>query len=184
MRWGYCLVQDAMSQDQCAAFIERLEDQAQAELSLRSSGPSETLLLPVSGEAVDPADRPYGFNALVNNSLCKGQVFRDLVEFSEAAAQKGPLVDGLLTKVMGEGFGIGCAHGSIIGQGGGLQEIHIDQGGVPLPYPPWPMGSLIIWMASEFSLECGGTYVVPGSHRHASGINTQTADADVREEPS
>ena len=92
VRWGYCLVQDAMSQDQCAAFIERLEDQAQAELSLRST-PGATFLLPVSGEGVDPAGRPWGFNALVNNALCKGQVFRDLVEFSEAAAQKGPLVD-------------------------------------------------------------------------------------------
>ena len=66
-------------------------------------------------------------------------------------------------------FGLGCAHGSIVHQGGGLQELHIDQGLMPLPYPPYPLGSLIIWCYSDFSLADGGTYIVPGSHRSANG---------------
>ena len=183
IRWGYCLVADAMSPAQVSGYIARVEDQARAEMVARDPSEVNDNLLGTTGGAaaasLAPDERPWGFNALVNNALCKGQIFRDLVEFSEAGAQRGPLIDKLLTKVMGKGFGIGCAHGSIVGQGGGLQEIHIDQGGIPLPYPPWPMGSLIIWMASEFSLECGGTYVVPGSHRYASGANTFSIGTDL-----
>ena len=97
---------------------------------------------------------------LVQNLFMKHQVFRDMLTFEENVAQNGPLIDKLRKKVMGEDFAIGCAHGSIVNKGGGLQEMHIDQGMVPMPYPPWPMGSLIIWMLSEFNLENGATYVV------------------------
>ena len=85
---------------------------------------------------------------LVQNLFMKHQVFRDMLTFEDNVAQNGPLIDKLLKKVMGEDFAIGCAHGSIVNKGGGLQEMHIDQGMVPMPYPPWPMGSLIIWMLS------------------------------------
>ena len=62
---------------------------------------------------------------------------------------------------------------------GGLQELHIDQGGMPLPYPPFPFGSLIIWCYSDFSLAAGGTYVVPGSHRFAGGATRFHEGADL-----
>ena len=88
-------------------------------------------------------------------------------------------MDRLLTKIMGEGFGLGCAHGSIVHQGGGLQELHIDQGGMPLPYPTYPFGSLIIWCYTEFSLAAGGTYIVPGSHRAASGATQFHSGVDL-----
>ena len=153
VRWGYCLVGDAMSPAQVEAQVERLTAQAAAERA---------------------ADRAIMTNAggrgqLVNNLVLKGQVFRDAVEFKANAAQNGPLIDRLLTKVMGENFGLGCAHGSIVHEGGGLQELHIDQGMMPLPYPPFPFGSLIIWCLTPFDLDNGGTYIVPGSHRAASG---------------
>lgn len=151
VRWGYCLVKDAMSPEQVQAQVDRLVDQAAAE---RRAG--------IVTGAKDTAQ-------LVNNLVLKGAVFRDAVEFKESAAQRGPLVDRLLTKIMGEGFGLGCAHGSIVHTGGGLQELHIDQGGMPLPYPQFPFGSLIIWCYTDFNLDNGGTYVVPGSHRAASG---------------
>ncbi|MCE2424979.1 MAG: phytanoyl-CoA dioxygenase family protein, partial [Pseudomonadales bacterium] len=89
------------------------------------------------------------------------------------------LVDELLTKVMGKGFGLGCAHGSIVHQGGGLQELHIDQGGMPMPYPPFPFGSLIIWCYTEFNLAAGSTYLVPGSHRTAGGATNFHDGADL-----
>ena len=153
----------ALSPAQVDAFLERLIDQAEAER--QRVFPKENREKP-----------EWGYNQLVNNLLMKGQFFRDLVSFepSPNGVEGGriDLVEKLLTKVMGEGFGIGCAHGAIIGQGGGLQEIHIDQGAMPLPYPPWPYGSLIIWMGSEFSLENGGTYCVPGSHRTWDGKNS------------
>ena len=163
VRWGYCLVADAMSSQQVQAQLDRLVEQAAAERRL-------------------DAATMTGRNAtaqLVANMVLKGAVFRDAVEFKESAAQRGPLVDRLLAKVMGEGFGLGCAHGSIVHRHGGLQELHIDQGGMPLPYPPFPFGSLIIWCYTEFNLEAGGTYVVPGSHRTADGATVFADGADL-----
>jgi ectoine hydroxylase-related dioxygenase (phytanoyl-CoA dioxygenase family) len=163
VRWGYCLVKDAMSSDQVKAQVDRLVDQAAAERQLNVS------IMTSSNDR----------GQLVNNLVLKGALFRDAVEFKESAAQKGPLVDRLLTKVMGEGFGLGCAHGSIVHEGGGLQELHIDQVAMPMPYPPYPFGSLIIWCYTDFSLANGGTYIVPGSHRTASGATSYHEGADL-----
>ena len=153
VRWGYCLVEDAMSPEQVRAQLDRLIEQAAAERDRDAA---------IITSRSDTAQ-------LVNNLVLKGAVFRDAVEFKASAAQRGPLVDRLLTKVMGEGFGLGCAHGSIVHTGGGLQDLHVDQGGMPLPYPPFPFGSLIIWCYTEFNLANGATYIVPGSHRAADG---------------
>ena len=163
VRWGYCLVEDAMSPSQVRAQVERMTEQAAAERDLGVG-------IPTSRN--DTAQ-------LVNNLVLKGAVFRDAVEFKASAAQRGPLVDRLLTKIMGEGFGLGCAHGSIVHTGGGLQDLHIDQGGMPLPYPPFPFGSLIIWCYTEFNLANGGTYIVPGSHRTADGRTNFHDGADL-----
>ena len=163
VRWGYCLVEDAMSPDQVRAQVERLVEQAEAERH------TDSAIMTNKGER----------GQLVNNLVLKGQVFRDAVEFKESAAQRGPLVDRLLTKVMGEGFGLGCAHGSIVHEGGGLQELHVDQGGMPMPYPPFPFGSLIIWVYTEFNLANGATYIVPGSHRNADGTTLFHSGADL-----
>ena len=163
VRWGYCLVEDAMSAAQIDAQVKRLKEQAAAERAL--------------GVAI--ATSRNNAAQLVNNLVLKGAVFRDAVEFAESAAQRGPLVDRLLSKIMGEDFGLGCAHGSIVHQGGGLQELHIDQGGMPLPYPPFPFGSLIIWCYTPFNLANGATYVVPGSHRTAGGATCVHDGADL-----
>ena len=163
VRWGYCLVEDALSPSQIQDQMDRLVDQAEAERKLDSA---------IMTSRNDNAQ-------LVNNLVLKGQVFRDIVEFKESAAQRGPLVDRLLTKVMGEGFGLGCAHGSIVHQGGGLQELHIDQGLLPLPYPPFPFGSLIIWCFTDFNLENGATYIVPGSHRTSDGTTVFSVGTDL-----
>lgn len=163
VRWGYCIVEDAMSADQVKAQVERIKDQAAAERKLESA-----IMTSRNQQA-----------QLVNNLILKGQVFRDAVEFKPNVAQKGELVDSLLTKIMGEGFGLGCAHGSIVHQGGGLQELHVDQAGLPMPYPPFPFGSLIIWVYTEFNLANGATYLVPGSHRTATGATSFHSGADL-----
>lgn len=164
VRWGYCLVADAMSPEQVQAQLDRLQDQAAAERRL--------------GVAIMTSRNQHA--QLVANLVLKGAVFRDAVEFKASAAQRGPLVDRLLTKVMGEGFGLGCAHGSIVHSGGGLQELHVDQGGIPMPYPPFPFGSLIIWCYTTFNFANGGTYIVPGSHRAANGATSFHDGADLR----
>ena len=163
VRWGYCLVRDALSPEQVDVQVKRLIEQANEERKLQSA-----IMTSRNAQA-----------QLVNNLVLKGQVFRDIVEFKDSVAQKGPLVDRLLTKIMGEGFGLGCAHGSIVHEGGGLQDLHVDQAGIPMPYPPFPFGSLIIWCFTEFNLENGATYIVPGSHRTASGATSFHDGADL-----
>jgi len=114
----------------------------------------------------------------VFNMLPKGQVFRDLLAFEPGACTQGALIEILLEKILGKGYYLGTAHGSIVHQGGGWQELHQDQGGHPLPHPEYPFACLIIWTFSGFSLEEGGTYMVPGSHRDASGLNKIRPETD------
>ena len=163
IRWGYCIVEDAMTPEQVKAQVDRLVEQAAAEKSQDSA---------INTSRGDTAQ-------LVNNLILKGQIFRDAVEFKESAAQRGPLIDELLTQIMGKDFGLGCAHGSIVHQHGGLQEIHIDQGGLPMPYPQFPFGSLIIWCYTEFNLANGSTYIVPGSHRSSDGTTLFAEGVDL-----
>ncbi|MCZ6620051.1 MAG: phytanoyl-CoA dioxygenase family protein [Gammaproteobacteria bacterium] len=164
VRWGYCLVADAMSLTQIQAQVGRLLDQAAAE------------------RAAKVAHLSHRGNAqLIFNLVPKGQVFRDLIALEESAAQRAPLVERLIDKILGRGFYLGTAHGSIVHQNGGRQELHQDQGFVPLPHPPYPLYCLLIWLYTDFSLEEGGTYVVPGSHREASGRNCVTADVEYEQ---
>ena len=152
MRWGYCMVKDALSPTQCQAQIDRLLDQAAAERAAGVASMSHR-----------------GAAQFVPNLIPKGQVFRDLIALEPSAAQFGPLVETLLRKILGKGWYLTTAHGSIVHEHGGLQEMHQDQGFVPLPHPPFPLSCLIIWCYTDFDRENGGTYIVPGSHRDAAG---------------
>lgn len=154
IRWGYCIVADAMTMTQVDAQVKRLLDQAEAE---RSSGVAHM--------------SHRGRAQFVPNLLAKGEVFRDLIALEERAAVGAPLVESLLSKMLGKDYYLGTAHGSIVHQGGGRQELHQDQGFVPLLHPTYPLYNLIIWTYSPFSLEEGSTYVVPGSHRTPGGEN-------------
>ena len=113
-----------------------------------------------------------GSSQHVFNCLPKGQVFRDVIEFSPNACTGGPVVEELLDKMLGRGWYGGTFHGSIVHEGGGDQGMHQDQGEIPIDLQPnAPMKCLIIWTCSEFSQANGGTYMVPGSHRDAAGRN-------------
>ena len=122
IRWGYCLVENAITKTQIQAQIDRLIDQAEAE---REAG---------------VAHMSHRGRAQLNfNMLPKGKVFRELIALEENAAHRANLVEDLLEKILGKGFYLGTAHGSIVHQGGGRQELHQDQGFVPLPHPPYPL---------------------------------------------
>ncbi len=60
-------------------------------------------------------------------------------------------------------------------QGAGAQGIHQDQS-FPLPHPPFPTHCNIIYMYTDWSLENGGTYVVPGT-----AIDSETGNCIVTE---
>ncbi|MEM7016972.1 MAG: phytanoyl-CoA dioxygenase family protein [Pseudomonadota bacterium] len=164
IRWGYCLVKDALSPEQVQRQIDRLQDQAAAE---REAGVAKM--------------SHRGCAQTIFNILPKGQVFRDLVALEQHAIDEGPLVERLLEKMLGKTFFMGTAHGSIVHQGGGRQELHQDQGIVPLPHPPYPLFCLIIYAYTDFSLENGATYIVPGSHRNEYGENLVRPEAEYEE---
>ena len=163
-RWGYCILSKALTTKQIESQSERLLDQAAAE---RAAG-----LAKMSHR---------GAAQTVFNLLPKGAVFRDLISLEANALSKASTIESLLEKILGQGFYLGTAHGSIVHQHGGRQELHQDQGFVPLPHPTYPVACLIIYTYTNFSLEEGATYVVPGSHRDASGNNLVTPTSPYEE---
>ena len=68
VRWGYCIVKDALSPEQVQRQIERLQDQAAAEKAAGIAKLSH-----------------HGCAQMVFNILPKGQVFRDLIALEESA---------------------------------------------------------------------------------------------------
>ncbi len=72
MKWGYCLIKDAMSQKQIRAQMDRLLDQATAERASKVAHMSHR-----------------GNAQLVFNMLPKGQVFRDIISHSKSPRAKG-----------------------------------------------------------------------------------------------
>lgn len=113
-------------------------------------------------------------------------MFRDVIAFEPRAAQKGEMIERLMRKILGPQLILSSSHGSLVTKDGGvraflhprsactcvasqrltcsvwppqLQEIHQDQGSVPLPHPSYPLVSLLIWCYSDFSKDEGGTYL-------------------------
>jgi hypothetical protein len=164
IRWGYCIVKDSFSLEQVKAQTERLLDQAAAE---RAAGIAKM--------------SHRGCAQTVFNLVPKGQAFRNLVALETSALQQAPLIESLVAKILGKSYYLGTAHGSIVHQRGGRQDLHQDQGYVPLPHSPYPLAVLIIHTYSDFSLEEGGTYLVPGSHRNAAGENRVQMDVEFEE---
>lgn len=169
MRWGYCLVKDALSPGEIEAAKARLLDQAEAEKAAK--------VAQMGGR--DTNDRPWaGSRQMVSNLASEGDIFRSIATFE---TQNGPIIEKLMTRMLGRDLLIGSMHGVVVEQGAGLQTLHQDGGSIPMPHPPYPLYANIIFMYSDFSLENGGTYVLPASHADASGANIITPQTDPHE---
>ena len=64
------------------------------------------------------------------------------------------------------------------------QPAHADDGSIAMPKPHLPISCTAIWALTDFTVENGGTHVVPGSHladhspgRDDSGRPRQTLSA-------
>lgn len=82
--------------------------------------------------------------------------------FEEAVMAEKPL--SLITYLMGESCQISSNHGHVRVEGDPPQGLHADAPMVPGPIPEAPVASNIMWVLDDFTLESGGTLVVPGSH--------------------
>lgn len=190
-RFGYCLLKDALSQDQVAAMRARLVEQAAAERQLGAAyedgGPDQNW-----GSFRDETGRvrPEAFTAAaggVNQRLWmlinKGRVFHQVL-FEERVRE-------VVSHVLGDEYLLSSFTANIAKAGGVEMDLHTDQWWMPSPTRPGrkalPVGSItrerfdadgegtpwmiappaavnVLWMLVEFTAGNGGTRVVPGSH--------------------
>lgn len=145
--WGYCLIEDAMSQDQCRALYARLLEQAEAER--------------LAGIAQSSAYGQY-VNMLVNKGAC----FASLIEQDPEVIQGGPVIEQLLGEILGPGW---ICH-AFLANGADPraypQGLHIDQGAL-LPWLPAEAPMLVntMYILEDVDDRNGGTLMIPGSHK-------------------
>jgi hypothetical protein len=60
--------------------------------------------------------------------LCRSSQ-QDVIAFEPTAVQRGEMIERMLRKILGPQMILSSSHGSLVTEGGGLQEIHQDQVG-------------------------------------------------------
>lgn len=186
---GYCLLANALTPSELKAARQRLLEQARAEiergLAFEDAGPDQTLVDDFG--KLDPTAFTAargGVNQRVWLLVNKGACFRNLVTH--------PLVDELVTPLLGEQFLLSQMSANIAKPGGARMGLHTDQWWMPRPMPPGGPGTPVseisrrptsdavspdptlgimppavvntMWMLSDFTADNGATEVVPGSH--------------------
>ena len=188
-RFGYCLIENALSAEQVAVARHRLVEQAEAEeqreLSYHDGGTTQRVF-DADGKLVDGAFTVAngGVNQRLWMLINKGECFRDLVTHE--------LTDELVGHVLGSAFILSTLGANIVKPGGSRMGLHTDQWWMPQPVRPDadyhrpseltrravadfvdpdptlgispPVVANCMWMVSDFSAENGATEVVPGSH--------------------
>ena len=145
--WGYCLIEDGLSAEQCAWLHDRVADQAAAERTL--------------GLAHLSAAQQHVW-ALVN----KGDRFVGCMEFDPAAVQSGLLIERLLDEAMGPGWNHFSFLANISYPGCHPQGLHQDQSFIaPCFTAEAPVLVNPIYILQDVDEVNGGTLLIPGSHR-------------------
>jgi ectoine hydroxylase-related dioxygenase (phytanoyl-CoA dioxygenase family) len=152
-QWGFCLVEEAMSEPQRAAMLERVQDQAAGE---REAGVGLWLNASATGSNTQ----------FVTTLLNKGECFEGACEFDPAHVQAGPLLEQLLSEALGGDFLLNSFQAIIAHQDNYPQELHQDMNGSsPYKHPEAPLMVTAMYMLDDVGPENGGTLVIPGSHR-------------------
>ena len=147
-KWGYALIEDGMSHDQCRIFMERLLEQAEGEklAGVKSMTPS--------GQYV---------HTLIN----KGEVFRKCIEQDTDAVQAGILIEKFLNETLGDGWICHSFLANGAEKGFYPQVLHLDQS----PLSPWitedaPALVNTLYIPQDVNEDNGGTLIIPGSHKN------------------
>ncbi len=145
--WGFCLIEDGMSEAQCTRFRERLFAQAEGERRLGVQMPTP------SGQYV---------NSLVN----KGRCFVQCIEQDPEGVQAGPLIEQLMDETLGKGWICHSFLSNGADPGGYPQGLHIDQGPL-LPFQTQEAPVLVntMYIPQDVNDENGSTLLIPGSHK-------------------
>lgn len=146
-QWGYCLIEDGVSAEQCARLRDRIEDQAAAERALGIAH-------------LSPAQQHVW--ALVN----KGAMFVECMTHEPSAVQAGPLIELLLDEALGQGWNHLSFISNISYPGCHPQGLHQDQSLIaPYRFDGAPVLVNTIYVLQDVDEVNGGTLVVPGSHK-------------------
>ena len=145
-KWGFSLIEDAMSKKQCARFLNRLLEQAE-------------------GERLAGVDQPTPSGQYVNTLINKGEVFAQCIEQNPEAVQAGPVIEQIMDETLGKGWICHSFLSNGSDPGGYPQGLHIDQG----PLLPWvteeaPALFNTMYIPQDVNEKNGSTLVIPGSH--------------------
>ena len=145
--WGFCLIEDGMSQAQCNRFRLRLLEQAE-------------------GERMAGMQQPTPSGQYVNTLVNKGKIFAQCIEQNPEAVQAGPLIEQIMDETLGKGWICHSFLSNGADPGGYPQGLHIDQG----PLLPWltqeaPALFNTMYIPQDVNDENGSTLVIPGSHK-------------------
>ena len=151
-QYGYCLIEDAMSESQRAHMRERLDEQARAE---RECG------------LADMTPHFHIMWTLVN----KGDCFAKCIEFDPEWVQGGPLLEQLNNELLGRGHYAYSFAANIARPGSYPQNLHQDSGAIhPIQTPGAPILVNTVYIMQDVNEVNGGTLIVPTSHRLVSEV--------------
>ena len=136
-RFGYCLLERALSAGAVAALKARVDEQAAGEVA--------------AGCGFVEA----GINQRLWMLPNKGRIFRDLV--------LDPLVERFMGELLGPRFLLSSLTANIARPGGAPMYLHTDQGYVDF-WTEKPLVANVLFMLDDFTGANGATRVVPGSH--------------------
>ena len=144
-RWGYCLVEDGLSEQQLSRMLRRVEEQAAGE---REAGVGLYLNASATGSNTQ----------FVTTLLNKGAMFEGALEFDAAHVQAAPVLEQLLTEALGGDFLINSFQAIIAQQHGYPQALHQDlNGSAPFQHPEAPLLVTAMFMLNDVGPENGGS---------------------------
>ena len=144
VEWGYCKISEALTQTNIATIKQRIESQAAGE---KLAGIAQKT--------------PSGQN--INTCVNKGRCFEELIELHPGTVQGGPLVEQLVTELLGANWVCNSLIAAIALKGGVPQALHQDQD-IALDSRS-PLTINLMTVVSAIDEVNGGTLVIPGSHK-------------------
>jgi ectoine hydroxylase-related dioxygenase (phytanoyl-CoA dioxygenase family) len=156
-RFGYAIVEGALSCERVARLRARVVEQARGE-DARGAGFHD-------GKA----------NQRIWMLPNKGAIFRDLM--------LDPLVETFMGRLLGKDFLLSSLTANIARPGGVPMYLHSDQGYVDF-WTPRPLVANMAWMLDDFTEANGGTRLVPGSHLEAERTDYGLEDTVAAEGPA
>ena len=144
LKWGYCKIENALSQQQIEVIRNRVSEQAAGE---KKAGIAQKT--------------PSGQN--INCCVNKGRCFELLIEQHPSVVQGGPLVEQLIDEALGDGWICTSLIASISLRGGVPQALHQDQSNALDSRSPMTVN--VLSAISGVDETNGGTLLIPGSHK-------------------